>query len=495
MLAAVPARWPYEFLEARGRRPAPRLLQRQGDAAGDSQGHEQGVSLRRRARADGRGDRRRRGAVPPLRRLRRAQARDACATASIARRSRRSSRSTTSRTRPTAAPAGRGRSARAAAITRRTRATATPRRPNLHYCDWIRGWTDVCLRDLRRAGGAQPGLPRGSSIDADGGRAGELTRSRMNHLKAINQQGRAASNGSADAGAAADATARVDVVALQRDRRSQPPAAAHPARLLAGVLAGLGSGSHRRHRGTVSAGRARSVRLPRRLLLAGAGAGSAQPCSRTGRPSARPRRRTGGRSISSSREDRRDDAASSRRRCLASRRARRRADRACRSRCALQRRPRRSAPATAPSSSARSRTSSGSSTRRRRRSSARSRSRPGMPRRTSLSRDRTRFYTIEARHGEGRDHRHRRAAATIDTFTLSEGEQAGPDPQHRAGSAAPLRDAADDHRHQAARPLRDRRRRRWCSTTSRSTRSRAPSRGRTARSGENARSSSRPTAS
>ena len=51
----------------------------------------------------------------------------------------------TSRTRPTARPAGRGRSAPAAAITKRTRATDRPNRPNLHYCEWIRGWTHTCL--------------------------------------------------------------------------------------------------------------------------------------------------------------------------------------------------------------------------------------------------------------------------------------------------------------------------------------------------------------
>jgi uncharacterized protein len=22
----------------------------------------------------------------------------------------------------------------------------TTRRPNLHYCEWIRGWTDICLQ-------------------------------------------------------------------------------------------------------------------------------------------------------------------------------------------------------------------------------------------------------------------------------------------------------------------------------------------------------------
>ena len=45
-------------------------------------------------------------------------------------------------------------------------------------------------------------------------------------------------------------------------------------------FARLGSGPRRRHRRTLSAGRARSVRLPHRLLLAGAGAGSAESRAR-----------------------------------------------------------------------------------------------------------------------------------------------------------------------------------------------------------------------
>src|SRR5438445_444540 len=42
----------------------------------------------------------------------------------------------------------------------------------------------------------------------------------------------------------------------------------------------MGSGPDGRHRWTVPAGRTRSVRLPHRLLLAGAGAGSAEPRAR-----------------------------------------------------------------------------------------------------------------------------------------------------------------------------------------------------------------------
>src|SRR5204863_2095167 len=57
-------------------------------------------------------------------------------------------------------------------------------------------------------------------------------------------------------------------------------AAALSARLFAGLLARMGGGSERRHRRPVPAGRARHLRLPHRLLLAGAGAGSAESRAR-----------------------------------------------------------------------------------------------------------------------------------------------------------------------------------------------------------------------
>ena len=69
------ARWPQEFLRGVAAEPAPRLLERARDAAGDPQGPRQGVSVRRRPRPAGRRHRRRRVAVPSLRRLRRAQLR------------------------------------------------------------------------------------------------------------------------------------------------------------------------------------------------------------------------------------------------------------------------------------------------------------------------------------------------------------------------------------------------------------------------------------
>ena len=53
---------------------------------------------------------------------------------------------TTWRTRRTAIPAGRGRYARGAAIMRRMCGMGILAKANLHYCDWIRSWTDTCLK-------------------------------------------------------------------------------------------------------------------------------------------------------------------------------------------------------------------------------------------------------------------------------------------------------------------------------------------------------------
>ena len=63
-----------DYLARRARRKAPWLLERARHARGNSQGHEQGVSVWRRARADGRRHRRRRRALSSLRRLGRTQA-------------------------------------------------------------------------------------------------------------------------------------------------------------------------------------------------------------------------------------------------------------------------------------------------------------------------------------------------------------------------------------------------------------------------------------
>ena len=92
----------------------------------------------------------------------------------------------------------------------------------------------------------------------------------MKHLNAINKKA-----------ARVVAATEADVVALQQGRHAAAArGAAHPAGLLAGVLAGLGGRSRRRHRRAVLAGGARPVRLPHGLLLAGPRARSAQSRAR-----------------------------------------------------------------------------------------------------------------------------------------------------------------------------------------------------------------------
>ena len=113
----------------------------------------------------------------------------------------------------------------------------------------------------------------------------------------------------------------------------------------------------------------------------------------------------------------------------------------------------------------------------------------------TLSRDRTRFYVARGRASRRSRSSTSPSRTTLDTFTLSEGNKKvrirsiQPDPLDRF--LILLTTTAD----QADRSLGDRRRRRWCSTTWRSTRSRAPFRGRTAKSARTSTSSSRPTAS
>ena len=112
----------------RPRRSPPRLQQRARHDRGTPQGRKQGAAVRGRARADGRRHQWRRGALSPVRRLRRPQAGDGAGGASTRPRRRRSSTPITSTGRPTAGPAGRVLSARAAVTMRRTRATGRPRR-------------------------------------------------------------------------------------------------------------------------------------------------------------------------------------------------------------------------------------------------------------------------------------------------------------------------------------------------------------------------------
>ena len=89
----------------------------------------------------------------------------------------------------------------------------------------------------------------------------------MRHLKSVNQKAQ-----------------RIRIDARERRRRAAAGRTAHraprAARLLVRVLAGLGGRQQRRHGRAVPAGRARPVRLPSHLLLAGARAGSLQPRAR-----------------------------------------------------------------------------------------------------------------------------------------------------------------------------------------------------------------------
>ena len=140
-----------EFLEAALAEQASRILERQGDARGDSQGREQGLS---------------RAAPASACWASRPTATSRCATGSPGRTSTRSARAATAsiaRRRATfleqhhiddktdcsdcwARPLCSGGCYHEA----HTRYGDTTH-ANLHFCEWIRGWTDVCLQDLRRA--------------------------------------------------------------------------------------------------------------------------------------------------------------------------------------------------------------------------------------------------------------------------------------------------------------------------------------------------------
>ena len=147
----------------RCREPPSRLLEREGHARGDSQGHQQGVSVRRRARAA--------WACRPTATSRCATASPArtrtssapCATASIAR-----CRSTSSSKHHIADKTDCSTMLGAAAVLGRllSRGAHALRldtvEPNLHYCEWIRGWTKRVSSNLRRAFRAKPGISRES---------------------------------------------------------------------------------------------------------------------------------------------------------------------------------------------------------------------------------------------------------------------------------------------------------------------------------------------
>ena len=109
-----------------------------------------------------------------------------------------------------------------------------------------------------------------------------------------------------------------------------------------------------------------------------------------------------------------------------------------------------------------------SSTRPPRRWSATIKLKTGIPRSLTLSQIATKLLRARLDAREDRSRRHRRRAQTLDSFTLSERQQAGR--ASRGLQVDPLErvpDPADALGHQADRPLGDRRRRRCSSTTSR----------------------------
>ena len=105
----------------------------------------------------------------------------------------------------------------------------------------------------------------------------------------------------------------------------------------------------------------------------------------------------------------------------------------------------------------------------------------GIPRRLTLSRDRTRFYIIDATSGAHRDRRHR--LTNDDRLVhVERGQQDGPDQLARARSAAPLPDYPDEELRPSCAIASRSDPSRSSSTISRSTRSSARFRGPTARS-------------
>jgi hypothetical protein len=58
----------------------------------------------------------------------------------------------------TATPAGLAHCAPADATTKLSFATGDTGHPNLHYCDWIRDWTDTCLRIFGTVTALNPGF-------------------------------------------------------------------------------------------------------------------------------------------------------------------------------------------------------------------------------------------------------------------------------------------------------------------------------------------------
>src|SRR5262245_56524378 len=183
-----------------------------------------------------------------------------------------SSQRITSRRRRTATAAGLARCVPEAAITRRTRATAPLRTRTFTTASGSGAglppvWRSTAgcpsgIRAFSRASTTEDGYeaPHGGQPQGESDRA-----ARGRPWRGWGETGCRGCRGvSGHAPAAAGST-----------RRSG---------LLLRVLPGMGGGQERWHRGTLPAGRARSVRLPSGLLLAGAGAGPAQPRPRLDGP-------------------------------------------------------------------------------------------------------------------------------------------------------------------------------------------------------------------
>ena len=84
-------------------------------------------------------------------------------------------------------------------------------RPNLHYCDWIRGWTDTCLQVYGELAERNPAFLAQFDREEAAERVADA-RASMRHLKTMNQKRPVDSR----AGAERATATRKDVVALQR---------------------------------------------------------------------------------------------------------------------------------------------------------------------------------------------------------------------------------------------------------------------------------------
>ena len=234
-------------------------------------------------------------------------------------------------------------------------------------------------------------------------------------------------------------------------------AAAHSHRLLAGVLARLGGRSQRRHGRPVPAGRARSVRLPHGLLLAGAGAGSVESRARLDGQV-----RGGAEGLAQDRPDLpgREEVAAARARrtgrqgclCVAlpDRHARRRRSRRW---CVAAQRFGKGADAqrrrSTCSTSAPTPATSRSSTRRTEKQIGEIKLQTGIPRSLILSQQPAEASTCSTRRSKRSRSSTSPRATSLGALHAERGQQEDAHPQHAGGSARALHDPADADRDQA----------------------------------------------